>query len=165
MTFNDSEKIMEDRENTFGWEFAKYGGLLLKALGEYPSFHDAAVRTLSIRRARRSFKDENGEPLFPGCERDLVDISLEILHNRYGPRPEKGQPDYVVTLQLRTVRSGEIDANAMLEEAWIRDINLTRQEDGLVKFDLNPNIGLDIVLTCEEVIVQSVTPYERDLLP
>ncbi|WP_087039405.1 hypothetical protein [Caballeronia arvi] len=148
--------------NTFGWEHAKYGGLLLKVLGDYPSFHDAIVRALTIRRARRSTVNENGEPLFPGTIRELVDIDLEILHNCAGPRPEAGQPDYAVAVQLRSVRAGEIDASAMIEEAWIRDITLSKEENGLVKFDLNPNIGLDLVVTCEEVIVQSITPYERD---
>ncbi|WP_244813607.1 Imm50 family immunity protein [Caballeronia sp. Lep1P3] len=155
---------MNDDENTFGWELAKYGDLLRKVLGSYPSFHDSAVRALTIQRARLSYRDENGEALLPGQSRDLVDVSLEILHNRYGPRPETGQPDYIVKLQLRTVRSGEIDLNAMLEEAWIRDITLTKAENGLVKFDLNPNIGLDLVLLCEEVIVQSIEPYERHQL-
>lgn len=155
---------MNVEKNTFGWELAKQGDLLVKVLGKYPSFHDSAVRTLAIRRARISYRDENGEPLLPGCERDLVDVDLEILHNRYGPLPAPGQPDYIVMLQLRTVRSGEIDANAMLKEAWIRDITLTKVENGLLKFDLNPNLGLDIVLVCEEIIVQSITPYERDKL-
>jgi hypothetical protein len=35
----------------------------------------------------------------------------------------------------------------MMEEAWIRDITLTREPNGSIKFDLNPNLGLDILLS------------------
>ncbi|CAB3763803.1 hypothetical protein LMG29542_04701 [Paraburkholderia humisilvae] len=117
-----------------------------------------------MRRARRSLVDDKGSPLPPGCDRDLVDLTLEIAHNRYGPRPSEGNSDYLVTVNLLNITTGEIDINAMLEEAWIRDINLVKMDDGLVRFDLNPNLGLDLVVTCHEVIVESIQPYDRDTL-
>ncbi|MFM0323350.1 hypothetical protein [Caballeronia glebae] len=146
---------------TFGWELAKNGFLFLEIFGEYPSFHDSAVQSFFMQRTRSSHTNDTGEPLIPGCERDLVDLTLEILHNRYGPRRVDGGADYLVTIKLLEIKSGNIDINAMLEEAWIRDINLTDESNGLVKFDLNPNIGLDIVLTCKEIIVDSIKPYHR----
>jgi hypothetical protein len=72
---------------------------------------------------------------------------LEILHNRYGPRREDNAPDYAIVIKLLDIKTSEIDINAMLDEAWIRDIELTKESSGLIRFDLNPNIGLDIVLT------------------
>ncbi|KXU87327.1 hypothetical protein CR51_35435 [Caballeronia megalochromosomata] len=102
--------------------------------------------------------------MFPGCDRDFVDLILEIFHNRFGPRPAEGDSDYLVTVKFLNVKTAEIDANAMMEEAWIRDINLTREPNGSIKFDLNPNLGLDIVLTCEQVIVEAIEPYDRDAL-
>ncbi|MFC0694946.1 Imm50 family immunity protein [Paraburkholderia humisilvae] len=155
---------MNSSENTFGWEIARYGKLLLNVLGEYPSFHDSSIRSFCMRRARRSLVDDKGSPLPPGCDRDLVDLTLEIAHNRYGPRPSEGNSDYLVTVNLLNITTGEIDINAMLEEAWIRDINLVKMDDGLVRFDLNPNLGLDLVVTCHEVIVESIQPYDRDTL-
>ncbi len=117
-----------------------------------------------MRRARRSLVDDKGNSLPPGCDRDLVDLTLEIAHNRFGPRPSEGDLDYLVTVKLLNITKGEIDINAMLEEAWIRDINLAKMDDGLVRFDLNPNLGLDLVVTCHEVIVESIQPYDRDAL-
>lgn len=155
---------MDSSENTFGWEFARHGKLLRNVLGEHPSFHDSSVRSFCMRRARRSLVDDEGNPLPPGCDRDLVDLTLEIAHNFFGPRPPEGSTDYLITVNLLNITAGEIDINAMLEEAWIMDIGLTKMEDGLVRFDLNPNIGLDIVVTCHEIIVESIQPYDRDAL-
>jgi Immunity protein 50 len=155
---------MNPSENTFGWEFARNGKLLQNVLGEYPSFHDSSVRSFCMRRARRSFVDDEGKPLPPGCDRDLVDLTLEIAHNRFGPRPPEGDSDYIVTVDLLNIREVDIDINAMLEEAWIRDVNLTKMDNRLVRFDLNPNIGLDIAVTCHEVIVKSIRTYDRDTL-
>jgi Immunity protein 50 len=155
---------MSPSENTFGWEFARNGELLRKVLGEYPSFHDSAVRSFCMRRARRSFVDDEGKPLPPGCERDLVDLTLEIAHNRFGPRPPESGSDYLISVELLNIKAADIDIMAMVEEAWIRDVNLTKTDNGLVRFDLNPNIGLDIVVTCHEVIVKSIQPYDRDTL-
>lgn len=149
---------------TFGWEFARNGKLLRNVLGEYPSFHDSSIRSLCMQRARRSLVDEKGIPLPTGCDRDLVDLTLEIAHNRFGPRPPAGDSDYLITVKLLDITTGEIDIKAMLEEAWVRDINISKMDDGLVKFDLNPNLGLDLVVTCHEVIVESIQPYDRDAL-
>ncbi|AET94470.1 hypothetical protein BYI23_D009600 (plasmid) [Burkholderia sp. YI23] len=152
---------MDTQCRTFGWEHAKNGAMLLKLLGEYPSFHDSAVDSFLMQRVRSSNVSRDGKPLFPGCERNMVDLTLEILHNKYGPRREPDTPDYAVVVKLLDVRTGEIDINAMLDEAWIRDIELTKEPSGLIKFDLNPNIGLDIVLTCSEVLIESIRPYHR----
>jgi hypothetical protein len=153
---------MNSSEGTFGWEFARNGKLLQDVLGEYPSFHDSSVRSFCMRRARRSFADDEGKPLPPGCDRDLVDLTLEIAHNRFGPRTPVGSSDYLITVNLLNITAGEIDINAMLVDAWIMDVNLTKTDNGLIKFDLNPNLGLDIVVTCHEVIVESIRPYDRN---
>jgi hypothetical protein len=105
----------------------------------------------------------DGTPL-TGYEREVVDLELEILHNRYGPPPENGRPDYAVMLHLIDLRSSDIDVNVMLEASWVMDITLSKQSDGLVKFDLLPNIGLDIRLTCCEIVVSSVEAYRRENL-
>ncbi|MBN3759432.1 hypothetical protein [Burkholderia sp. Ac-20365] len=110
------------------------------------------------------FFDDEGKPLPPGCDRDLVDLTLEIAHNCFGPRPPEGGSDYIVTVDLLNITKTDIDINAMIEEAWIRDVNLTKMDNGLIRFDLNPNIGLDIVVACHEVTVESIRPYDRDAL-
>jgi hypothetical protein len=154
--------MMNPIENTFGWEYARNGDLLRKVLGEYPSFHDSSVRSFCMQRARRAAVDGAGNALPPGCDRDLVDLKLEIVHNRFGPRPPEGGSDYIVTVELRNISKAEIDIVAMVEEAWIMDIKLTKTDDNFVKFDLNPNIGLDVVVTCSEVCVTSIRPFNRD---
>jgi len=117
-----------------------------------------------MRRVRRTVVDDDGAPLPRGCERDLVDLILEIAHNRFGPRPSESGSDYLITVELRNIVDADIDIIAMVEEAWVRDVNLTKLNNDLVKFDLNPNIGLDVVVTCHEVLVRSVRPYDRDAL-
>lgn len=152
---------MNSQNKTWGWEHATNGTLLLHIFGEYPSFHDSAVRTFCMQRKRQSSQSAKGKPLPAGQARDLVDLSLEVLHNRYGPPRSDGSPDYLIRLEFLDIRTSEIDVNAMLEEASIMDISLSREPDGLIKFDLLPNIGLDLRLTCTEVVVSSIEPYIR----
>ncbi|MCA7888656.1 Imm50 family immunity protein [Burkholderia contaminans] len=153
---------MTQTDNSFGWEYAHNGGLLRKVLGEYPSFHDASVRSLCMRRVRRTVLDDSGKPLPPGCDRDFVDLTLEIAHNQFGPKSRAGELDYVITIELRNISKAEIDIDAMVEEAWIMDIKLEKIDGGLIRFDLNPNIGLDVVVICSYVVVESIQPYDRE---
>ncbi|MCW3609166.1 MULTISPECIES: immunity 50 family protein [Burkholderia cepacia complex] len=153
---------MTQADDSFGWEYARNGGLLRKVLGEFPSFHDASVRSFCMRRARRTVLDDSGKPLPPGCDRDLVDLTLEIVHNRFGPKSRDGDLGYIITIELRNISKAEIDIDAMIEEAWIMDIKLEKIEGGLIRFDLNPNIGLDVVAICSEVVVESIRPYDRE---
>src|SRR5262249_16991888 len=155
---------MNSQNKTWGWEHAKNSILLIKIFGEYPSFHDSAVRTFCLQRKRRSFESSEGKLLPPGRSRDLVDLKLEVLHNRYVPLHSDGRPDYLVVLEFLDIVSSEIDVNAMLEEASIINISLSEEHGGLIKLDLMPNIGLDVRLTCKEVVVSSIQPYIRDEL-
>ena len=152
---------MTVENKTWGWELAKNSDMLVKILGKYPSFHDSAVMTFSLQRKRRSFQSVESKPLPAGRVRYLVDLQLEVLHDRYAaPRPDGGS-DYLVVLDILDIQSSEIDVNAMLEEASIMKISLCNAPDDLVQFELEPNIGLDIRLTCKEVVVSAVRPYNR----
>ncbi|CAB3642896.1 hypothetical protein LMG24238_00446 [Paraburkholderia sediminicola] len=152
---------MSIENRTWGWELARNGSLLLKIFGEYPSFHDSAVTTFSLQRKRRSFEGMDSKPLPAGRARYLVDLQLEVLHNRYAAPRADGGPDYLVVLDILDIRGSEIDVNAMLEEASIMEISLSNTPDGLIRFDLEPNIGLDIRLACKEVVVGAIRPYSR----
>jgi hypothetical protein len=44
---------------------------------------------------------------------------------------------------------------------WVMNMTLSRQTDGLLVFDLEPNIGLDVQVTCAEVAVLGIRPYTR----
>ncbi|WNC93681.1 hypothetical protein RI103_23115 [Paraburkholderia sp. FT54] len=153
---------MDTSNKTWGWELAKNGAWLAVILGAYPSFHDSAVRSFCMRRCRQTSEGLDGQSLAGGSTRELVDIQLEVLHNRYGAPPVAGRPDHVVVLDCLDVRTSEIDANAMLEEATIMDMSLSETPGGLIALDLVPNVGLDIRLTCKEVVVSEVRPYNRD---
>lgn len=152
---------MDTHDETFGWGLVRNGALMLKVFGEYPSFHDSAVRTFCMQRIRKSFEDVAGQPLPMGRSRDMVDVRLEVLHNRYGPVRVDGGADYLVTLDFLDIASSEIDVNAMLEEASIMEVSITKEASGFLKFDLVPNIGLDIRLTCKEISISSIRPYSR----
>jgi hypothetical protein len=153
---------MSSENRTWGWELARNSGLLIKILGEYPSFHDSAVATFSLQRKRRPFETADSTPPQADRGRYPIDLQLEVLHNRYAaPRADAG-PDYLVVLDLLDIRSSEIDVDAMLEEASIMQISLSAAPDDLIRFDLEPNIGLDIRLTCKEVVVSAVRPYRRN---
>ena len=159
LEFGQAAVSMTSDIKTWGWELATNSDLLLKIFGEYPSFHDSAIRSISMERNRQSSVTVEGKSLSGGRRRGLVDLVLEIEHNRYGaPRAS----DYLVVVDFLDLRSSQIDLNAMLEEASVMDITLTRESDGLIKLDLMPNVGLDIRLTCREVVVRSVQPYVRD---
>ncbi|MFL9900795.1 Imm50 family immunity protein [Paraburkholderia fungorum] len=146
---------------TWGWELAGNSGLLIKIFGDYPSFHDSAVTTFSLQRKRRSFDGVDSKPLPAGRVRYLLDLQLEVLHNRYAAPRTDGGPDYLVVLDILDIRASEIDVNAMLEEASVMEISLSATPDDLICFDLEPNIGLDIRLTCKEVVVSAIRPYSR----
>ncbi|WP_256702325.1 immunity 50 family protein [Burkholderia sp. SRS-W-2-2016] len=152
---------MVNESSTWGWELAENNDLLLKAFGYYPSFHDSAVVSVRFLRNRRSHESTTGERLPHGQMRYLLDIQLEILHGRYCAPPEKGKADYLVIVDLLDIRNSEIDVNVMLEDAAIADINLFAAPGGLVGFDLMPSIGLDIKVTCKNVAVAGIKPYQR----
>ncbi|MFM0225587.1 hypothetical protein [Paraburkholderia dipogonis] len=152
---------MDSSNKTWGWDLAKNGAWLAVILGGYPSFHDSAVRSFCMRRCRQSREGVDGRPLPGGRTRELVDIQLEVLHNRYGAPPVADRPDHLVVLDCLDIRTSEIDVDAMLEEATIMDMSLSAMPDGLIKVDLVPNVGLDIRITCKEVFVSAVRPYSR----
>jgi hypothetical protein len=103
-------------------------------------------------QASRASSDRHG--------REIVDLELEILHNRFGPLDAAGT-DYLVMLCLKDVKVANIDVNAMLQDSWVMNMTLSRQADGLLVFDLEPNIGLDVQVTCVEVAVSGIRPYAR----
>ncbi|NIF56180.1 hypothetical protein F3J19_29545 [Burkholderia sp. Ax-1724] len=142
---------------------ATHGETLARALGGYPSFHDSAVRSFCMRRERQTREDGDGR-LLPGARtRELVDVRLEVLHNRYGAPAVDGRPDQVVVLDCLDVRTSGIDVNAMLEEATIMEMTLAQAPGALIRLDLMPNVGLDIRLTCKEVVIVDVRPYVREV--
>ncbi|MPW18335.1 hypothetical protein GCT13_15795 [Paraburkholderia sp. CNPSo 3157] len=152
---------MSSPEKTWGWDLATNGETLATVLGGYSSFHDSAVRSFCMRRTRESRESVDGRQM-PGTQtRDVVDVRLEVLHNRYGPPPVDGRPDRIVVIDCLDVRTSEIDVNAMLEEATIMEMSLAQVPGGLLKLDLLPNVGLDVRLTCAEVIISDMLPYVR----
>lgn len=152
---------MSSLKKTWGWELATNGEVLEKILGGYSSFHDSAVRSFCMRRTRESRHGVDGRELPEPGTRDLVDVRLEVLHNRYGPAPIDGRPDRIVVIDCLDVRSSEIDVNAMLDEATIMEISLSQIPGGLLKLDLLPNVGLDVRLTCAEIVISDMLPYVR----
>jgi hypothetical protein len=157
-----STAIVMDNEKTWGWELATNSALLRKVFGCYPSFHDSAVASFSLSRKRKSAEGLDGKPLLRGTERYVVDLRLEILHDRYGPPHADGDPDCIVVVDLLDIRTSDIDVNAMLEEATIMEIRIKSAADNLVSFDLMPGVGLDIRLTCKEIAISEIKPYRRD---
>jgi hypothetical protein len=149
------------RNKISGWNLAKNNDLLIKVFGGYPSFHDSALATFSMQRKRHSFEGTDGKPLPHGRARYLIDVKLEVAHNRYGEPRSDGCPDYLVVLELLDVRSSEIDVNAMLEEASVMEIALSDAPGHLIAFDLMPNIGLDVRLNCKEFVISAIRPYSR----
>ena len=152
---------MNKPEQTWGWELATQSDMLKRMLGTYTSFHDSAVRSFCMIRRRETREGVDGLPMSGMRTRDLVDVQLEVLHDRYGPPPAGRTHDYVVFLDCLDVRTAEIDINAMLEEATIMEMSLTKTEGGLLKLDLVPNVGLDIRLTCLQVVIRDLQPYVR----
>ncbi|WP_321792961.1 hypothetical protein [Caballeronia sp. J97] len=68
--------------------------------------------------------------------------------------------EFLITIKLLYIKARNIDINAMLQKAWIRDITLI-PEPGLIAFDLDPDIGLDAVLICKAIIADSIRPRYR----
>lgn len=103
-----------------------------------------------------------GERLPVGQARYLVDLQLEILHNRYAAPRSDGGSDYMVVVDLLDIMTSEMDVKAMLAEASISDITLSKGRRDLINFDLMPNIGLDIKLSCKEILIVGIKPYKRN---
>jgi len=152
---------VNDPEKTWGWELATHSDVLKETLGGYSSFHDSAVRSFSMSRSREVCEGKDGRSLPATRTRDVVDVRLEVLHNRYGPLPVEGCSDYVVIVDCLDVRTAEIDVNAMLEEASVMEMTLSKDEEGLIQLDLLPNVGLDVRLACAQVVVSDMHPYVR----
>ncbi|WP_322095484.1 hypothetical protein [Paraburkholderia bannensis] len=154
---------MSDTNRTWGWHLAKGGDWLELVLGGYSSFHDSAVRSLRLQRIRRTHESVSGLPLPGNRTREMLDLRLEVFHNRYGAPPVSGHPDYIALLDFLDIQVSNIDVNGMVEEATIMEMTLAKTPEGLIQLDLTPNIGLDIRLTCKEAIVVDLRPYTRDV--
>lgn len=130
----------------------------------------ANIRPFTTRPWRRSLYNESGvhsKPRIRHRRRLIADATRSISSWRCcttvtRPLAPTQAPDYLVVLDLLDIRSSEIDVDAMLEEASIMQISLSAAPDDLIRFDLEPNIGLDIRLTCKEVVVSAVRPYRRN---
>jgi hypothetical protein len=154
---------MSNANRTWGWHLAKRAEWLELVLGGYSSFHDSAVRSFCLSRSRQTREDVNGLPLPGNRTRELLDLRLEVLHNRYGAPPISDRPDYVAVLDFLDIRLSDIDVNGMVEEATIMEMTLAEAPGGLIQLDLTPNVGLDIRLTCKQVVVVDMRPYTRDV--
>jgi hypothetical protein len=154
---------MSNANKTWGWHLAKDGEWLATVLGGYSSFHDSAVRSFCLQRFRRTHEGVNGLPLPQDRTRELLDLRLEVFHNRYGAPPVSGHPDYIAVLDFLDIRASNIDVNGMVEEATIMEMTLAETLEGLIQLDLTPNVGLDIRLTCKEAVVVDLRPYTREV--
>jgi hypothetical protein len=154
---------MSNANRTWGWHLAKRAEWLELVLGGYSSFHDSAVRSFCLSRSRQTHEDVNGLPLPGNRTRQLLDLRLEVLHNRYGAPPISDRPDYVAVLDFLDIRVSDIDVNGMVEEATIMEMTLAEAPGGLIQLDLTPNVGLDMRLTCKQVVVVDMRPYTRDV--
>jgi len=154
---------MSNANKTWGWHLAKDAEWLETVLGGYSSFHDSSVRSFCLQRIRRTPEGANGLPLPLNRTRELLDLRLEVFHNRYGSPPVSGHPDYIAVLDFLDIRTSNIDVNGMVEEATIMEMTLAETPEGLIQLDLTPNIGLDIRLTCKEAVVVDLRPYTREV--
>lgn len=154
---NQGETV--NTENTRGWGFARNSKALLDAFGEYPSFHDTFIVSFCLRLARVSPVSLDGD-----IRRKVFDLELEILHDPYGPRYANNAPWHLVSLRLADIQSADIDVNRICDGSWVQDISLSRDQDGLIRFDLEPATGLDVRVTCREVVIDAITAYPRDEL-
>jgi hypothetical protein len=137
---------MSNANRTWGWHLAKNTEWLKLVLGGYSSFHDSAVRAFCLRRVRQAREDVSGVSLPEGRTRELLDLRLEVLHNRYSAPPVSDRPDYVAVLDFLDIRVSDIDVNGMVDEATILEMTLLEAPGELIQLDLTPNIGLDSVL-------------------
>lgn len=154
-----------DEVSGSAWPVVKDNELLLKVFGRYPSFHDASVLSISMARAKRMRRHDPADGPVDPRRLEFVDVILEVLHREYRPAVERiGRSDYAVTIALLDVRSANIDVNAMLDDSFVSEISLRHQPDGLLAFDLEPNIGLDVRLVCATAEIRSIRPYRGAVL-
>ena len=147
------------------WVFVKDSEFLLKVFGRYPSFHDASVLSISMERAKRMKKHDPAEGAVDLRSLELVDVILEVLHREHQPEVEPIERlNYAVTIALLDVRSANIDINAMLADSFVSEISWRHQTGGLLEFDLEPNIGLDVQLVCAAAEIRSIRPYRGAVL-
>jgi hypothetical protein len=163
LKLRSQKHALTDPDKTWGWHLAKAGDWLQLVLGGYSSFHDSAVRSFCLQRIRNTTEDVNGLPLPENRTRELLDLRLEVFCNRYGAPSVPGRPDYIAVLDFRDIRASNIDVNGMVEEATIMEMTLAETLDELIQLDLTPSIGLDIRLTCKEVVVVDMRPYTREV--
>lgn len=155
---------MEDVSDSV-WRVVKDNEFLLKVFGRYPSFHDASVLSVSMERAKRMRRHDPADGPVDPRRLEYVDVILEVLHREHRSAAERiERSDYAVMIALLDVRSANIDVNAMLDDSFVSEISLRHQPDGLLVFDLEPNIGLEVHLVCAAVEIRSIRPYRGAVL-
>ena len=154
-----------DEVSSSAWAVVKDSTFLLKLFGGYPSFHDASVLSITMERAKRMRRHAPAEGAVDPRSLELVDVILEVLHREHQPEVEPTERvNYAVTIALLDVRCANIDLNPMLDDSFVSEISFRHQTDGLLAFDLEPNIGLDVRLVCAAAEIRSIRPYRDAVL-
>jgi hypothetical protein len=128
-----------DPEEAAVWSQTTDGGLLHDLFGNYPTLHDARVRSIDIDRAA-----------------DRVSMMVD-----YADMPDEGEGDLKVRMSLVWSEVRSLDLN--LRENHLHQVDM-RAKDGaiVVEFEQAFGIGGKIVAERFEAILVQVDPPELD---
>ncbi|WP_107311515.1 Imm50 family immunity protein [Burkholderia metallica] len=124
--------------------------LIRSVFGYWPTFHDAEVLALVLRRV-----NANG-----GWR---TDMELTIRHEgQDNPAWSGPQTPCRITFRFEAVEGSEFTTENVTYSSWIHDLRFSHCDDGRIQIDLNPSTGFDILLYCRAATVIRIEPGASD---
>ncbi|WP_081069095.1 Imm50 family immunity protein [Burkholderia multivorans] len=158
-TISDQEAGADGEELAGSWESnrhknrketdesaGEHAWLIRKVFGYWPTFHDAEVLAVTLRRVNAN-----------GAWR--TDMELVIRHaGQDNPAWNGRQAPCKITFYLEKVEGSEFTIENVSLPSWIDDLRFSHCDDGRVQIDLYPSTGFDILLYCRAASVTRIEP-------
>lgn len=129
-----------------GWGYVQNSDLIRKVFGYFPVFHDAHVLSICMEHGKR--------------KKEAVDVIIELHHwGQDDPNWASRGIDCIIALSFFDIRSTNISMNDFVLDNWVCEIGISKNENGMLVFDLEPNSGVEIHLECESAEVTRIQPF------
>ncbi|KWF37697.1 hypothetical protein WT56_03085 [Burkholderia pseudomultivorans] len=124
----------------------EHGWLIRRIFGDWPSFHDAELLSVTLRRVA-----SNGAA--------HTDMELTLRHDgQDNPAGSVPPTPCRITFVFEQVDGDTFSTENVCYPSWIYDLRFSRCDDGRIQIDLYPSTGFEILLQCRAARVARIEP-------
>lgn len=124
----------------------EHAWLIRSIFGYWPSFHDAELLSVTLRRT-----GSNGAA--------QTDMALTIRHDgQDNPAGSVPRTPCRITFVLEQVDGHTFSTENVCDPSWIDDLRFSRCDDGRIEIALYPSTGFEILFRCRAATVARIEP-------